>query len=39
MFVRKKFWYVPIIAHLLEFEIFIVLTEGVEIVPFIYALF
>ena len=39
MFVRKKFWFVPIIANLLESEIFIVLTEDVAIVPFIYALF
>lgn len=36
---RKRFWIAPIVAILLLLGLFIVLTEGSALAPFIYALF
>jgi len=36
---RKKFWLVPLIVILLTFGVFIVLTAGSAIAPFISTLF
>ena len=37
--VRKKWWLTPIILILVLLGVFIVLTEGSALAPFIYALF
>ena len=37
--VRKKFWLIPIILALLVVSIFVVVTEGTAVAPFIYAIF
>jgi hypothetical protein len=37
--VRKKYWLLPIVFALLTVSIFIVLTEGTAVAPFIYAIF
>ncbi len=37
--VRKKYWLIPIIAALLVVSIFVVVTEGTAVAPFIYAIF
>ena len=37
--VRKKYWLLPIIMALLLLSIFIVVTEGTAVAPFIYAIF
>jgi len=37
--VRKKYWLLPIIISLLFFGIFVVVTEGTAVAPFIYAIF
>ncbi|MEX0737377.1 MAG: DUF5989 family protein [Bacteroidota bacterium] len=39
MKVRKKWWLGPIIAALVLLGLFIVLTEGSALAPFIYTLF
>ena len=39
MRVRKKWWIGPIIAILLLLGVFIVLTQGSALAPFIYTLF
>jgi hypothetical protein len=39
MRVRKKWWIGPIIAVLLLLGLFIVLTQGSALAPFIYTLF
>jgi len=37
--VRKKFWLIPIMIALLAVSIFLVVTEGTAVAPFIYAIF
>jgi len=37
--IRKKFWLLPIILVLLVFGVLIVMTSGMAIAPFIYAIF
>ena len=37
--VRKKFWLIPIMIALLAVSIFVVVTEGTAVAPFIYAIF
>ena len=37
--IRKKYWLVPIILALLTVGIFVVVTEGTAVAPFIYAIF
>ena len=37
--VRKKYWLLPIIIALLTLGIFVVVTEGTAVAPFIYAIF
>ena len=39
MRIRKKWWLGPIVFILLLFGIFIVLTQGSALAPFIYTLF
>jgi len=39
MKVRKKWWLGPIVTILLLLSVFIVLTEGSALLPFIYAVF
>jgi hypothetical protein len=39
MRVRKKWWLGPIVAVMLLLALFIVLTEGSALAPFIYTLF
>ncbi len=39
VFVRKKFWLLPIIIVLFMFGIIIVLTQGSAVAPFIYTIF
>ena len=39
MMVRKKYWLLPIIFALLAVSIFVVVTEGTAVAPFIYAIF
>ena len=36
---RKKYWLLPIIVSLLLLGIFVVVTEGPAVAPFIYAIF
>jgi hypothetical protein len=36
---RKKLWMAPILALLLLMSVFVVLTQGSAIAPFVYALF
>ena len=36
---RKKYWLLPIIIALLVISIFVVITEGTAVAPFIYAIF
>ena len=36
---RKKYWLLPIMVALLIISIFVVLTEGTAVAPFIYAIF
>ena len=36
---RKKYWLLPIIVSLLLLGIFVVVTEGTAVAPFIYAIF
>ena len=36
---RKKYWLLPIMAALLIISIFVVVTEGTAVAPFIYAIF
>ena len=37
--VRKKYWLLPIILALLLLGVFVVVTEGTAVAPFIYAIF
>ena len=37
--VRKKYWLLPIIIALLLLGVFVVVTEGTAVAPFIYAIF
>ena len=37
--IRKKYWLIPIILSLLAVGIFVVVTEGTAVAPFIYAIF
>lgn len=37
--IRKKWWLAPIIIFLVLLGVFIILTEGSAIAPFIYTLF
>ena len=37
--VRKKYWLLPIVFSLLLISIFVVVTEGSAVAPFIYAIF
>lgn len=37
--VRKKWWLLPLVVVLLFLSLFIVLTSGSVLAPFIYALF
>ena len=37
--VRKKYWLIPIIVSLLFIGIFVILTEGTAMAPFIYTIF
>tara|TARA_B100001029_G_C14962485_1_gene395292 strand:- start:250 stop:399 length:150 start_codon:yes stop_codon:yes gene_type:complete len=37
--VRKKYWLLPIMFALLAVSIFVVVTEGTAVAPFIYAIF
>ena len=37
--VRKKYWLLPVIASLLILSVFIVVSEGTAVAPFIYAIF
>jgi|TARA_B110000259_G_scaffold119286_1_gene135653 hypothetical protein len=39
LLVRKKFWLVPIMIALLFVSVFVVVTEGTAVAPFIYAIF
>ena len=39
MRVRKKYWLLPIMIALLVVSIFVVVTEGTAVAPFIYAIF
>jgi len=39
IFVRKKFWLLPILIMLAIFGGLLVLTEGTAVAPFIYTLF
>ncbi len=39
MRVRKKWWLGPILAILILLAVFIVVTEGTALAPFIYSLF
>tara|TARA_B100001013_G_C24276761_1_gene311167 strand:- start:1 stop:150 length:150 start_codon:yes stop_codon:yes gene_type:complete len=36
---RKKYWLLPIIIALLVLSVFVVITEGTAVAPFIYAIF
>ena len=36
---RKKYFLIPIVVGLLVFSIFVVVTEGTAVAPFIYAIF
>ena len=36
---RKKYWLLPIIVSLLLLGIFVVVTEGTAVAPFIYSIF
>ena len=36
---RKKYWLLPIMVALLIISIFVVVTEGTAVAPFIYAIF
>tara|TARA_B100000949_G_scaffold20604_1_gene15864 strand:+ start:1166 stop:1315 length:150 start_codon:yes stop_codon:yes gene_type:complete len=36
---RKKYWLLPIIFALLVLSVFVVITEGTAVAPFIYAIF
>ena len=36
---RKKYWLLPIVLALLLISIFVVVTEGTAVAPFIYAIF
>tara|TARA_B110000977_G_scaffold199902_1_gene288638 strand:- start:530 stop:679 length:150 start_codon:yes stop_codon:yes gene_type:complete len=36
---RKKYWLVPIMIALLVVSVFVVVTEGTAVAPFIYAIF
>ena len=36
---RKKYWLLPIMVGLLIISIFVVVTEGTAVAPFIYAIF
>jgi hypothetical protein len=36
--VRKKYWLLPIVIILLLFGIFVIVTEGSSLAPFIYAM-
>ena len=37
--VRKKYWLIPIMVALIAVSIFVVVTEGTAVAPFIYAIF
>ena len=37
--IRKKYWLIPIIVALLVVSIFVAVTEGTAVAPFIYAIF
>ncbi len=37
--IRKKYWLIPIILALLTLGIFVVVTQGTAVAPFIYAIF
>jgi len=37
--VRKKYWLIPILMVLILFGLFIVLSQGTVVAPFIYTLF
>jgi len=37
--VRKKYWLLPVILSLLILSVFIVVSEGTAMAPFIYAIF
>ena len=37
--VRKKYWLLPIILALLALSIFVFVSEGTAVAPFIYAIF
>lgn len=37
--IRKKYWLLPIMFALLVVSIFVVVTEGTAVAPFIYAIF
>ena len=37
--VRKKYWLIPILLVLILFGVFIVLSQGTVVAPFIYTLF
>jgi len=39
LLVRKKFWLIPIMIALLFVSVFVVVTEGTAVAPFIYAIF
>ena len=39
LLVRKKFWLLPIMIALLLVGVFVVVTEGTAVAPFIYAIF
>ncbi len=39
LMIRKKYWLIPIIVALLVVSIFVVVTEGTAVAPFIYAIF
>ena len=36
---RKKYWLLPVLLALLLISIFVVVTEGTAVPPFIYAIF
>lgn len=36
---RKKLWLLPIIVILALFVLLLIFTEGIDLVPFIYAIF
>lgn len=39
IFIRKKYWLLPLVFIMLIFGVFLILTEGSALAPFVYTLF